>query len=86
MLEFIKNILLNDFMPHGHCFSWSPDVLWLFVISDSLITVSYYSIPGALIYFIFKRKDLSQIKQVVLNLLTNAEQSILKDGGIIKVK
>lgn len=55
---------LNDmwntagFMPHGHCYLWKPGVLWLHVLSDGLITLSYYSIPVALIYFVRKRKDL----------------------------
>ncbi|MDD5114791.1 MAG: PAS domain S-box protein, partial [Methylobacter sp.] len=38
--------------------AWSPGLLWLHVISDLLITFSYYSIPLSLIYFIRQRKDL----------------------------
>ncbi|WP_434570950.1 hypothetical protein [Pseudomonas sp. Z3-8] len=51
--------LLTDkrFMPHGHCYLWRPDLLWTNVIADSLITLSYVSIPFTLIYFINKRKD-----------------------------
>lgn len=48
----------SDFMPHGHCYLWRPGVLWLHVVSDSLIVLSYYSIPLALAVFIRKRKDL----------------------------
>ncbi len=58
MLEFIQNLLSQDFMPHGHCFFWRPEVLWLFVVSDGLIVVSYFSIPIAIIYFAYKRGDL----------------------------
>src|SRR5580704_10220255 len=47
----------QDFMPHGYCFLWDPLVLWLNVISDSLITLSYYCIPVVLIYFIRKNRD-----------------------------
>jgi hypothetical protein len=25
-----------NFMPHGHCYLWRPDVLWLHVGSDTL--------------------------------------------------
>src|SRR4051812_3860454 len=46
-------------MPHGHCFLWSPSIVWPHVLADSLITLSYYSIPVALIYFVRKRKDLA---------------------------
>jgi PAS domain S-box-containing protein len=45
-------------MPHGYCYQWDPHVLWLHVISDSLIALSYYCIPFALVYFVRKRRDL----------------------------
>ena len=45
-------------MPHGYCYLWDPRIVWLNVISDSLITLSYYCIPIVLIYFIRKRRDL----------------------------
>jgi PAS domain S-box-containing protein len=48
----------TDFMPHGYCYLWDPGVLWLNVISDGLITLSYYAIPVILIYFIRKNRDL----------------------------
>lgn len=38
-------------MPHGMCFSWDPTLLGMHVISDSLIALSYFSIPLALLYF-----------------------------------
>jgi PAS domain S-box-containing protein len=47
-----------DFMPHGYCYLWDPHIVWLNVISDGLITLSYYCIPVVLIYFIRKRRDL----------------------------
>ncbi len=48
----------TGFMPHGHCYLWTPTLLWLFVVSDLVITCAYYSIPIALIYFVKKRQDL----------------------------
>lgn len=45
-------------MPHGHCFLWTPSLLWGHVVSDSVIAASYYSIPFALWYFVSKRHDL----------------------------
>src|ERR1044071_1615141 len=45
-------------MPHGHCYFWHPGVLWLHILSDSLITLAYFSIPFTLVYFARKRKDL----------------------------
>jgi hypothetical protein len=54
---FIKRLLVSDFMPHGHCYYWRPDILWLNVLSDAMITISYYSIPIILIYFVIRKKD-----------------------------
>jgi hypothetical protein len=42
---------VKGLMPHGMCFSWDPYLLGLHVISDSLIIMSYFSIPLALQYF-----------------------------------
>jgi diguanylate cyclase (GGDEF)-like protein/PAS domain S-box-containing protein len=46
------------FLPHGHCYLWEPDLLWTFVISDSIIALAYFSIPFGLMYFVSKRSDL----------------------------
>ena len=45
-------------MPHGHCYWWKPEILWLNVASDLLIAFAYFSIPFALYYFVKKRTDL----------------------------
>jgi PAS domain S-box-containing protein len=59
MLQSIKDFFNSaQFMPHGYCFMWHPGILWLHVISDSLIVLAYFLIPFALIYFMLKRKDL----------------------------
>ena len=47
----------QDYMPHGMCFLWQPELIALHVVSDSLIAFAYYSIPIALIYFVLKRTD-----------------------------
>jgi PAS domain S-box-containing protein len=49
----------QDYMPHGMCFLWQPELIALHVVSDSLIALAYYSIPIALIYFVLKRTDLA---------------------------
>jgi PAS domain S-box-containing protein len=56
-LEFFKHLTSPDFMPHGYCYLWDPWIVWLHVISDGLITASYYCIPIALVYFIRKNRD-----------------------------
>jgi hypothetical protein len=57
-MEFFKQLLSRDFTPHGFCYLWDPRIVWLRVISDGLITLSYYCIPIALVYFIRKNRDL----------------------------
>jgi len=42
-------------LPHGFCFLWNPGLLWLNVISDSLIALTYFLIPIALIRILRKR-------------------------------
>ncbi|MEN9260051.1 MAG: HAMP domain-containing sensor histidine kinase [Thermostichus sp. HHBFW_bins_43] len=44
-------------MPHGQCYLWEQDLLWLHAIADSLISLAYFSIPLLLIYFIRQRQD-----------------------------
>ena len=59
MLEDLKTFFYSgNFIPHGHCYLWKPELLWLNIISDSLITLAYYSIPIMLVYFVYKRRDL----------------------------
>ena len=57
-MEFLKSLFASNFLPHGTCYLWDPQIVWLHVISDGLIAVSYYCIPIALIYLVRKRRDL----------------------------
>lgn len=45
-------------LPHGFCITGSPSLLWLHVISDSLIALSYLAIPVALLHFVRRRRDI----------------------------
>jgi signal transduction histidine kinase len=57
-MEFFRNLFSSSgFMPHGYCYMWRPQLLWLHVVSDGLIALAYFSIPFTLIYFIRKRRD-----------------------------
>jgi len=49
----------GDLAPHGMCLLWRPDLLWSFVVADSLIAAAYFSIPAALVVLARKRKDLA---------------------------
>ena len=48
----------SDFMPHGMCFLWTPSLMWLHGISDSLMAIIYFSISLLAIYFVRKRDNL----------------------------
>jgi hypothetical protein len=58
MSEFLSKLFSSDFMPHGACYLWRPEIVWLHAASDTLIALSYYLIPIVLIYFVRKRTDL----------------------------
>jgi PAS domain S-box-containing protein len=60
MKQYLELVFSGDgFMPHGHCYLWTPGLVWLHVISDALIVLAYFSIPLALVYFVRNRKDLT---------------------------
>ncbi|MGH8185110.1 MAG: sensor histidine kinase, partial [Steroidobacteraceae bacterium] len=48
----------EQFLPHGHCYMWSPGVLWMHVVADILIAMAYFAIPFVLFYITRRRRDL----------------------------
>lgn len=44
--------------PHGFCLSWAPGLVATHVIADSIIGLSYFSIPLAIASFVRRRPDL----------------------------
>lgn len=59
MPDFLEKLFASDFMPHGHCYRWDADLVWLHAGSDSLTALAYYLIPLSLIYFVYRRRDLT---------------------------
>jgi PAS domain S-box-containing protein len=58
-MQFLDELFSSGpFMPHGYCYMWVPGLVWLHVISDSLIALAYLSIPFTLAYFVRRRTDL----------------------------
>jgi len=45
--------------PHGFCLAWDPLLIGLHVVSDSIIALSYYSIPLALGLLLLRRRDMA---------------------------
>lgn len=66
-MERLQQFFSSNYMaPHGFCFMWMPEILWLHVIADILIALSYFSIPLALWRFAKKRPDIPFNKVFVL--------------------
>ncbi|MEW6498550.1 MAG: GAF domain-containing protein, partial [Cyanobacteriota bacterium] len=57
MLNSLKGFFGGNFMAHGYCFLWKPELVWLHAGSDFLIGLAYYSIPLLLLYFVRRRCD-----------------------------
>ncbi|WP_336489941.1 ATP-binding protein [Methylobacterium nigriterrae] len=58
MLDFVRRLWEADNLsPHGICLLWRPELIWTHVVSDALIAFAYFTIPGALAYFVSRRRD-----------------------------
>jgi hypothetical protein len=58
-MDFLRQVSgAGEFLPYGYCYMRNPGLVWLHVISDSLIALSYFTIPFTLLWFVRKRRDL----------------------------
>lgn len=48
---------VNNYMPHGYCLLWRPELIWIHVVSDLVITLAYFAIPATIGYLLYKRKQ-----------------------------
>lgn len=55
----------KEMMLHGYCFLWNTFLLRLFVISNVVTALSYFSIPVALAFFAYRRNDFN-LKWILL--------------------
>lgn len=55
---FPTGILAQGFIPHGHCYLWTPSLVMLHAGSDALIGLAYVAIPIALVAVVRQRRDL----------------------------
>lgn len=46
-----------EYLPHGFCIAWNPQLLAMHVISDLLIAIAYFSIPIGIVYVARRRPD-----------------------------
>ncbi len=47
----------SSFVPHGYCLLWNARLIWLTVLSDAVVALSYYSIPFALFLVAARRRE-----------------------------
>ncbi len=66
MGDFFRQLFESDFMPHGHCYYWKPDILWSHAISDGIIATAYFVIPLVLLYIFRKRSSTKYVWIMVL--------------------
>ena len=58
-IEYLNGLWeTNSLSPHGICLLWRPELIWTHVGADTVIGLSYYSIPVALAYFVSHRSDI----------------------------
>ncbi len=58
--------ITTSYMEHGLCLNWEKPLVFLHVGSDILTTISYYSIPIAMFYFAYRRRDLPFFKIFIM--------------------
>jgi PAS domain S-box-containing protein len=58
MAEFFGRLLATDFMPHVYCLRDSA-IVALHAVSDGLIALAYFLIPGILVFVVRRRRDLA---------------------------
>lgn len=67
MLNLFNLLLAQSYyIPHGHCYLWQTPLVSLYIVSDALIAIAYFSIPAMLIYFVRKRSDIPFSKVFIL--------------------
>lgn len=57
-MSFVDKLLDGSFMPHGHCFLWRGDLLFLHVAGDLTTALAYILIPFVLVRLVIIRDDL----------------------------
>ena len=48
----------DQYLPHGVCYTWQPNLIRLHLVSDTLIGLAYLAIPVSLVRFTRLRTDL----------------------------
>ena len=57
-MRLYQMLTTQGLAPHGYCLPWDPILIWLHVMSDAIIGLSYFSIPIVLAVFLVRRRDI----------------------------
>ncbi len=58
MLDVLQIFFDGNFIPKEYGYLWKPSLVWLHIASDSIVTLSYFSISLLLVYFLRQRPDI----------------------------
>lgn len=62
MFDFVLRFFsTDDFMPHGMCYLWRPDMIAMHVVADAVIALAYFTIPFFLYSFARKKAGTGHI-------------------------
>jgi hypothetical protein len=56
MNEELANTGQSQFMPHGFCYLWQPELVWLHALSDLTIALAYFAIPITIVILMARQK------------------------------
>jgi PAS domain S-box-containing protein len=52
----LSSSFVSTFLPHGFCYLWNPKLLWMHLISDAIIALSYLAISTSLTVLVVKAR------------------------------
>ena len=59
MTSFLSGLFSTDnFMPHGHCYFWKPELVWTIALSDGFTFLSYVAISATIIYLVMRVREI----------------------------
>lgn len=50
---------MTNFMPHGHCYFWQPEILWPMFAGEAMHVIAYFALAGML--FFMCTRDLGRV-------------------------
>lgn len=58
MTDLLRALFNPAFMPHGHCYFWTPAMVWAQAGSNFFIGLAYMSISATLVYMVRRIRDI----------------------------